>query len=109
MRGDDGEFGNHRVKLIELGDDLVGAGGIVVAVAQEQGFSNAVLEAALLINGIADVEQAAMRVEIHEDADAAGSVAAQRHDHDGAVAVEIGAFVERFVGMGIEFQSGRVG
>ncbi len=82
MRGDDREFGNHRVKLIELGDNFVGASGIVVAVAQEQGFSDAIFEAAFLIDGIADVEQAVMRIEVHEDADAAGSVAAQGHNHD---------------------------
>ena len=44
-----------------------------------------------------------MRVQVHEDADAAGSVAAQRHDHDGAVTVEVGAFIKCLVGARIEF------
>jgi len=47
-----------------------------------------------------------MRVEVHEDTDASGSVAAQRDDDHGAVAIEIGAFVERFVGMRIDLSVG---
>src|SRR6267154_5965477 len=66
------------------------------------------LEAAFFIDGIADVEETVMRVEVHEDTDASGSVAPQRDDYYGAVAIEISAFVERFVGMRIEFQSGRI-
>jgi len=106
--GDDGQVWDHLVELVELGDDLIGAGGIVVAVAQDERFSDAILEAALVIDGIADIEQAMVRVEIDEDADAAGSVAAQRHDDHGTIAVEVSAFVESFVGLGIEFQGRRV-
>src|SRR5260221_267088 len=71
--------------------------------------ADAILEAALLINGVGDVEQTTMRVQVHEDADAARSVAAQRDDNDRAIAVKVGAFVERLIRMRIEFQRGRVG
>jgi len=93
---------------LKFGDDFVGAGGIVVAIPQEQRLADAILEAALLINGVADVEQTTMRVQVHEDADAARSVAAQRDDNDRAIAVKVGAFVERLIRMRIEFQRGRV-
>lgn len=97
------------MELVKLGNDLIGASGIVVGVAQQQGFSYAIFEAAGFVDGITYIEEAVVGVEIDEDSDAAGGVAAQRDDDDGAVAVEISAFVEGFVGMGIEFQSGRVG
>src|ERR1700720_4339842 len=50
-----------------------------------------------------------MWVQVHKDADAAGSMTAQRHDDHGAIAIEIGAFVEGFIGVRIEFQRGRIG
>ena len=97
------------MELVELRYDLVGAGSIVVRVAQEQGFSYTILEAAGFIDGVTDIEQTVVRIEIDEDSDAAGRVAAQRDDDHGAVAIEIGAFLEGFVGTRIEFQGGRVG
>ena len=97
------------MELVELGYDGAGLGGIVVRIAQEQGFSCAILKATGFIDGIAYVEQTVVRVEVDEDAHAAGCVAAQRDDDYRAIAVEIGAFVEGFVGTGIEFQAGGVG
>jgi len=106
--GDDSQVGDHLVELVELSDDLIGAGGVIVAVAQDERFAEAILVAALVIDGIADIEQAMVRVEIDEDADAAGSVATERHDDHGAIAVEVRTFVESFVGLGIEFEGRRV-
>ena len=97
------------VELVELGYDGVGLGGIVVGVAQEQGFSDAILEAAGFIDGIAYIEETVVRVEVDEDAYAAGRVAAQWDDDYGTIAIEISAFVEGFVGTGIEFQARGVG
>ena len=56
------------MQLVEFGNDLVGECRIVVTVAQQQRFTDAILEAAFLIYGVADIEETMMRVEVHEDA-----------------------------------------
>ena len=76
MRGDYGELRNHLVELAEFGDDLIGENGIIIRVAQQERFAHAILEAALFIDGIANVEETAVGVKIHKDANAARGMTA---------------------------------
>jgi len=46
------------VKLTELADDLVRQCQVIVAIAQDERFADALFEPTLFVNGVADIEQA---------------------------------------------------
>src|SRR6266851_8871167 len=107
MGGNDGKVRHFFVKFAEFADNLVCKRHVVIAVLQDQGFSDALLESAFVINGVADVKQSPRWSKVYEDAHASRRMAAQRYDDHRAVLVKIGALVKSFVRRRFESQSGR--
>src|SRR5579863_2491726 len=94
------------MQVAETGDDLIGKSFVVVTVPQDQGFADALLEAAFVIDGVANVKEAMVGRQIYKDAHAPRRMSAQRHNDHRTVPIKVGAFLERFVWLRIKAQGG---